>query len=104
MMPPERVDLAHHVSFGESAHRRVAGHLADGVGVLSEHQRFAAKSRRRHRRLDSGMARANDDHVVGLGILELAHATIRKTRRLASALPAPRDRENLVATNKNTTA
>ena len=71
--PAKRVDLTDHVALGKSADRRIARHLADGVGVLGEHQGLAAKPRRCHRGFNSGMACANDDHVIRLGIVELAH-------------------------------
>ena len=40
----ERIDLTDHVTFGESAHGRIARHLADGVGILSKHQRLTTEA------------------------------------------------------------
>ena len=61
----ERVDLADHVPLGQSADRRVARHLPDRIEILREHRRLATRARRRQRRLDPGMPRADDEHVVG---------------------------------------
>ena len=87
----KRVDLAHHVALCESAHRGVARHLANGVGVLSEHQCFAAKPRRCHCRFDSRMARADDDHVIGFGIVKLSHVKVRSRSSGSEASLASRD-------------
>jgi hypothetical protein len=67
------VDFTDHVPLGKSADRRIARHLADGVGVLSEHQGFTAKPRGCHRGLNSGMPRPDDNHVIRFRIFELAH-------------------------------
>ena len=40
----EGVDLTNHVSFGESTYRGIAGHLADGIRVLSEQKRLATEA------------------------------------------------------------
>ena len=69
----ERVDFPDHVALRKTADRGIARHLADRIGVLGEHQGLAAKPRRGHRRFNAGMARANDNHVVRLGIIEFAH-------------------------------
>ncbi len=66
----ERVDLAHHLSLGQSADGWVARHLADGVQVHGQEQRLASHARGSQRRLDAGMARPDDDDVIALGIDE----------------------------------
>ena len=40
----ERIDLTDHVTFGEPTHGRIARHLADGVGILSQHQGLTTKA------------------------------------------------------------
>ena len=45
---------------------RVAGHLADGVEVLGEHQVCATEPGGGHRGLDPGVAGTDHNHIVGL--------------------------------------
>ena len=59
----ERVDFLDQVSLADAADRRVARHLADVVEVQRDHQGVAAHACGGERRLDAGMARADDDHV-----------------------------------------
>ena len=80
----QRVDFADHVAFGQSAYGRIARHLTDRVRVLREHQRLTTKPRGRHGRFNAGMARSNDDHVIGFGIVKLAHAMFVSTSRLGA--------------------
>ena len=76
------VDFTDHVALGKPADCRIARHLADGVGILSEHQGFTAKPRGCHRGLNSGMACPNDDHVIRFRIVELAH--LRRRGRISA--------------------
>ena len=71
----EGVDFTNHVAFCQPADRRVAGHLADGVGVLGQEERFAAEARGCHGRLDARMAGPDDDDIVVFRINEIAQAT-----------------------------
>ena len=62
------INLAHQMSFGDSAHGRVAGHLRDQVDVESEQRGAQSHARAGHRRLATGVAGADDDYVVLFGI------------------------------------
>ena len=66
----QRVNLASEMAFGQSADGRIAGHLADGVGIDGQQQRRATHPRRGQRRFDSGMAGPDDNHVIFLRINE----------------------------------
>ena len=64
----ERVDLADQMALAEAADGRVAGHLADGLGLVGQQRRARAAARGRRRRLAAGMAAADDDDVVMLSM------------------------------------
>ncbi len=69
----QRIDLPHHLPLRLPADGRVAGHLPHGIEVLREHQCLATEPSRRARRLNPGMPRPDDDDIIKLGIVELAH-------------------------------
>ena len=58
------VDLAHEVALAQPADRRVAGHHADGLGLVGQQQGPGAEPGRRRRGLAAGMAAADHDHVM----------------------------------------
>ena len=60
----QRVDFPHQVALGGAANRGVAGHIADGVERHGEDGGFGAQPRRRQRRLDAGVPRADDGHLI----------------------------------------
>src|SRR5690349_11411383 len=62
----ERIDLLDEVALADAADGGVAGHLADVVEVERQHERRRAHARAGERRLDAGMAGADDDDVVDL--------------------------------------
>ena len=61
----EGIDLAHEMPLAEPADRRVARHLADGVGLVGDQQGAGAEPGRRRGSLAARMAAAHDDHVTG---------------------------------------
>ena len=63
-----RVHLLHQMTLADAADRRVAAHLAQGLNVVGQQQRFAAHAGAGQRRFGAGMAAADDDHVKFLGI------------------------------------
>jgi hypothetical protein len=65
--PPKRVNLARQMTFGQTADGRVAGHLADGVGIDGQQQSFAPMRAAAKRSLDAGMTRADHDHIILFG-------------------------------------
>ncbi len=62
----ERVDFRDDLGLSGTAHRGIAGHEADPVEVRGDHQRAGAHPRGREGRFGAGMARADDDDVVGV--------------------------------------
>ena len=64
------INLPHHVTLGQSADRRVARHLPNGIQILGQHQRSTTQARRGHRGLDAGMTPADHQHLVQLRIDE----------------------------------
>ena len=68
----ERIDFSHHMALGESANGWIAGHLADGIGILGKNEGFAAQSGGSHCRFDPRMTGADYHDVVWLGIFEVA--------------------------------
>ena len=50
------INFPNHMTLGQTTHRWIAGHLADGVQVLRQHHGLASQSRPGHGRLDPGMA------------------------------------------------
>jgi len=64
------IDFANEISFGEAAYRRIAGHLAYGVGVLRYEKGAGAKAREREGSLYAGVASAYDNGIkIAHGIL-----------------------------------
>src|SRR5215472_9434670 len=55
------------MSFAKPADGGIAGHLPNGFELVSEQQGAGAKARRRGRRLASGVAAADHNHIVGTG-------------------------------------
>jgi hypothetical protein len=78
--PAERVDLLDQVALGHAADRRVARHLRDQLERAGQDQRARADPRRRQRGLAAGVAGADDDHVVRVGVRE-RHAITRSASR-----------------------
>src|SRR5208282_2380087 len=60
----ERVNLPHHVSLCQSAHRRVTRHLADRIEILREHHRLASESCGGHCRFNTGMTSTDHQNLV----------------------------------------
>ena len=63
----EGIDFTDHVPLGQTTNGRIAGHLADGVEVLSEDGDLRTHPCRGKSSLNPGVAGADDDDVVGLG-------------------------------------
>ena len=63
-LPAERVDLAHEMAFRRPADGRIARHQRDVVHRERRQERPAAHPRRRERRLDPRMPRADHDHII----------------------------------------
>src|ERR1700678_3234453 len=55
---------------GQSANRRIAGHLPDTVRIHGQQQRIASHTGRSQSGLDPGMAGTNHDHVIMFRINE----------------------------------
>ncbi len=64
----ERIDLAHQMALGDSADRRIAGHLGDQVEVHRDHGGAQAHAGAGPRRLAAGVAGADDHDVVTLSL------------------------------------
>jgi hypothetical protein len=83
----ESIDLADHVALGETADGGIAGHLADGIGVLGEDEGFAAKAGGSQGGLNACVTGADDNHVINLGVFEhlfyMEHYTSGRTAPLA---------------------
>ena len=69
----EGVDLADQMPLAEPADGRIAGHLADGGEAVGDQRRARAHAGRSRRSLAAGMAAADHDHVVGVGIPRFVH-------------------------------
>ena len=69
----EGVDLADEMALAEPANGRIAGHFADRGEAVGDQRRARAKPRRGGSGLAAGMAAADDDHVVGVGIPRFVH-------------------------------
>jgi len=65
----EGVDLADDLPLGHAADRRVAGHLADRVGVDRQQGRPEAHPRRRQGRLQAGVTGADDEDVEPIRVV-----------------------------------
>ena len=63
----QRINLPRQMSLGQSANRRVAGHLADGISVHRQQQSLATHPCCSQRGFDSGMAGTDDNDVVCFG-------------------------------------
>lgn len=59
----ERIDFAHDRPLGNAPDRGVAGHLPDGLERAGHQSDAAAEARGGNRRLGSGVAGPDDDHV-----------------------------------------
>jgi hypothetical protein len=75
------------VAFGESADRRVARHLADGIGIDGKQQRLASHSGGSQRGFDAGVARADYDHVILFWINKHPVFQLENSRRAAHLIP-----------------
>ena len=64
--PAESVHLAYHMSLGDAADRRIARHLADQIEIEGHKSRARTEARGRRRRLTSGVARTDHDHIKTL--------------------------------------
>jgi hypothetical protein len=67
------VDLADQMALAEPANGRIAGHLADGGEAVGDQGRACADAGRSRSSLAAGMAAADDDNVVGVGIPRFVH-------------------------------
>ena len=65
---PEGVDLADDLPLGHAADGRVAAHLADGVAVDRQQGGPQTHPGRRQSGFNTGMARADHDHVVAVRV------------------------------------
>ena len=59
----ERIDLAHEMPLGRAADRRIARHERHGVRRERAESHATPDTRRRPRRLDTGVAGADDDDI-----------------------------------------
>jgi len=64
----ERIDFLHEVALADAADGRVARHLADGLGIVGQQQGLGPEPRARRSRLGAGMAAADHDHIISLGM------------------------------------
>ena len=69
----ERVDLADQMALAKPANGRIAGHFADRGEAMGNQRRARAMRRRSGSSLAAGMAAADHDHVVGVGIPRFVH-------------------------------
>jgi hypothetical protein len=60
----EGVDLFDQMALANTANRGVTRHLADVVKIEGEHQGITAHTRGCQAGFDTGVPRANDDHIV----------------------------------------
>ena len=60
----EGVNFPCQMALAQPADGRIAGHLADGIGVDGQQEGLATHARRRKRRLNAGMARTQDDNII----------------------------------------
>ena len=60
----ERIDFANKMALPKPANRGIAGHFSDGGNFVGQQQRLRAAARRRRCRLTSGVAAADDDHII----------------------------------------
>ena len=67
--PPERINLPHHVPFGQAPDSRIARHLPDGVQVLGQNPGVRPQPSGRQTRLHSRMPRTQHENVKCLRIL-----------------------------------
>ena len=69
----EGIDLADQMPLAEPANGRIAGHFADGSEAVGDQRRARAHAGGRSGSLAAGMAAADDDNVVGVGIPRFVH-------------------------------
>ena len=62
------IDLAHQVTFADAADGRITAHRAERLDTVRKQQCLDPHARRRERRLRTGMAAADYDHVVDLSM------------------------------------
>jgi hypothetical protein len=62
--PVERIDLAHQMALAEPTNGGVAGHFADGAGLVGQQGGACASARRSARSFGAGVASANDNHII----------------------------------------
>jgi hypothetical protein len=60
----ERIDLSHNLAFADSANRRVAAHLANGVAIRRQERGLRPQPRSGKRGLSSCVPGAHDDDIV----------------------------------------
>ena len=65
---PQGIDFFDQMTFGQPAHRRVAGHVGHGVQVEIEQQDVQAHAGCGQGTFAAGMAAADDNEIVGLRI------------------------------------
>ena len=64
----ESIDLANHVSLGQSSNCRVTAHLSDRVEILGQHGNGNSETGGSESSLDSGVTGPDDEDVVFFGI------------------------------------
>ncbi len=62
------IDFAHHVTFCQTANRRVARHLPNRVQILREQQCIAAEPGRCGTRLNPGVSGTDHNHIKALWV------------------------------------
>ena len=62
--PVECIDFAHQMAFAQAANSGIAGHFADGRGLVRQQRRLGAKARGGGCGFCSRMATANDNHII----------------------------------------
>jgi hypothetical protein len=98
---PQRINLAHQVALADAANGRVAGHLADGFDVVGEQQGATTHARAGRRGLGTGVAAADDDHIVCSGVVhECTCVSGRSIIRKSADLPQPGRRNKKAAISR----
>jgi hypothetical protein len=74
----EGVDFPNHLTFGDSADGGIAGHLTDGVEILSEQGDRTAETLGGEGGLDTGVTCSDDGYVEEGGVDKIAHRAGKK--------------------------
>ena len=74
----EGVDFPNHLTFGDAADGGIAGHLADGIEILSEQGDRTAETLGGEGGLDTGVTCSDDGHVEEGGVDKITHRAGKK--------------------------